>query len=65
MTRPRLPATRSVRPRRRIRRAICVLTACSLVSTGYAGIVNGRTQRVGVSSNPPGRRCFSAANRPA
>ena len=58
MTRPRLPATRSVRPRRGIRRAICVLTACSLVSTGCAGIMNGRTQRVGVSSNPPGAQVF-------
>ena len=58
MTRPRLPATRSVRPRRRIRRALCVLTTCSLVSTGCAGIMNGRTQRVGVSSNPPGAQVF-------
>ena len=57
MTRPRLPATSSG-PCRRIRRARCVLAACSLVSTGCAGIMNGRTQLVGVSSNPPGAQVF-------
>ena len=58
MTRPRLPVTRSGRPCRRIRRALSVLAACALISTGCAGITNGRTQLVGVSSDPPGAQVF-------
>ena len=64
MTRPRLPATRSG-PRRRIRRALCVLAACSLVSTGCAGIMNGRTQLEASLPTRRGRRCSSATNRSA
>ena len=39
---------------RRFRRALCVLVSCSLCSTACASLMNGRTQVVAVSSDPPG-----------
>lgn len=39
-------------------RAVCMLSAAALFSTGCATTINGRTQRVAVASDPPGARVF-------
>ena len=39
-------------------RAFCVLASCALVFTGCASVMNGRTQVVAVSSDPPGAHVF-------
>lgn len=56
-TRFPFPAEKTLRVRRRWR-AFRVLVPCSLVFTGCASVMNGRTQVVAVSSDPPGAHVF-------
>ena len=44
--------------RRRAHRAVSGLAAAAVLSTGCASMINGRTQRVAVASDPPGAQVF-------
>ena len=48
----------SLRPKHssRTQRAACAIAVAAVLSTGCASIINGRTQRVAVGSEPPGAR---------
>ena len=48
---------RPKRPRR-TQRAVWAIAIATVISTGCASIINGRTQRVAVGSDPPGARVF-------
>ena len=39
-------------------RAVCALAAAAVLSTGCASMINSRTQRVAVASDPPGAQVF-------
>ena len=43
---------------RRTQRAASAIAVAAVISTGCASIINGRTQRVAVGSDPPGARVF-------
>ena len=42
----------------RTHRAVCALVAAAVLSTGCASMINSRTQRVAVASDPPGAQVF-------
>ncbi len=42
----------------RTHRAVCALAATVVLSTGCASMINSRTQRVAVASDPPGAQVF-------